>query len=66
MGTTILSWNVNGMRSVLRNGFIEWLDAYRPDVLCLQETRVLPDQIRDEERMPGNYMSFWMPGKRWK
>ena len=64
MGTTILSWNVNGMRSVLRNGFIEWLNACQPDVLCLQETRVLPDQIRDEERMPGNYMSFWMPGKR--
>jgi len=64
MSTTILSWNVNGMRSVLRNGFRDWLDSYQPDILCLQETRVLPDQIPDEERMPGKYASFWNPAKK--
>lgn len=64
MALTIHSWNVNGMRSVLRNGFHEWLEKAQPDVLCLQETRVMPDQIADSDRSPGKYTSFWMPAKK--
>lgn len=41
----LVSWNVNGLRSVLGKGFLDWVAAERPDVLCLQETRILPGQI---------------------
>ena len=64
MALKILSWNVNGMRSVLKNGFHEWLEKAQPDVLCMQETRVLPDQITDADRSPGKYTSFWMPAQK--
>jgi exodeoxyribonuclease-3 len=42
----LLSWNVNGIRSAIRKGFWDWLDADAPDVLCLQETRIHSDQLR--------------------
>ncbi len=35
----LLSWNVNGIRSVIRHGFAEFLQKEEPDVLCLQETK---------------------------
>ena len=35
------SWNVNGFRSVLKKGFMDWLEAAEPDVLSLQ-TEVSP------------------------
>lgn len=64
MPTEILSWNVNGMRSVLRKGFLEWFEKARPDILCLQETRVYPDDLTAEQRAPKGYTSYWMPAEK--
>jgi exodeoxyribonuclease III len=44
---TIVSWNVNGVRSVSKKGFVEWFDRTSPDILCLQETRAQWDQFPD-------------------
>jgi exodeoxyribonuclease III len=41
----LISWNVNGLRAVLRKNFLEFLDAEKPDVLCLQETKCGPDDV---------------------
>jgi exodeoxyribonuclease-3 len=41
----IASYNVNGLRAALRKGFLEWADASRADVICLQEVRATGDQI---------------------
>jgi exodeoxyribonuclease III len=41
----LISWNVNGLRAVLRKNFIEFLDAEQPDVLCLQETKCTADDV---------------------
>jgi exodeoxyribonuclease-3 len=35
----LISWNVNGLRAVLRKNFTEFLAAESPDILCLQETK---------------------------
>ena len=35
----IISWNVNGLRSVLAKNFYAFVDEHRPDILCLQETK---------------------------
>lgn len=35
----LISWNVNGIRSVLKKGFHEFVEKYNPDILCLQETK---------------------------
>jgi exodeoxyribonuclease-3 len=35
----ILSWNVNGLRAVLKKGFMDFLASRNPDIVCLQETK---------------------------
>ena len=52
----ILSWNVNGLRSVHNKGlFLEWLHEMSPDVLCLQETKAAEDQLPFDLRMVEGY-----------
>ncbi len=41
----IVTWNVNGLRAALRKGVWPWVQETAPDVLCLQETRVFPEQL---------------------
>ncbi len=43
--TKIISYNVNGIRAAVKKGFMEWLDAADPDVVCIQETKAQADQI---------------------
>ncbi len=35
----ILSWNVNGLRAVMKKGFLDFLSSESPDIVCLQETK---------------------------
>ena len=35
----IISYNVNGIRAAIKKGFIDWLVAADPDVICLQEIK---------------------------
>lgn len=58
----IFSWNINGLRAVLRKGALqEFLSKYQPDVLCLQEIKCKPDQIDYE--FPG-YKVVWNPAEK--
>ena len=41
----IIAYNVNGIRAALKKGFIEWLEAADPDVICLQETKAHKEQL---------------------
>ena len=41
----IISWNVNGIRAVIKKGFYDFVDEYKPDILCLQETKAHPEQV---------------------
>jgi exodeoxyribonuclease III len=53
----LISWNVNGLRSVLRKNFLDYLDAEAPDVLCLQETKAGPNDV--EQLWPATYTTYW-------
>lgn len=53
----LISWNVNGLRSVLKKNFLEWLETENPDILCLQETRCTPDDV--EQLWPASYATHW-------
>jgi exodeoxyribonuclease-3 len=41
----IVSYNVNGIRAAINKGFIDWLKAANPDVICLQETKANKEQL---------------------
>ncbi len=42
----IICWNVNGIRSILKKGFEDFVHAQNPDILCLQETKAHEDQVQ--------------------
>ncbi|GAB7079362.1 exodeoxyribonuclease III [Megalodesulfovibrio paquesii] len=52
-------WNVNGIRAAWGKGFGEWLSASTADIICLQETKVHPDQLGEAERQPPGWWSAW-------
>ena len=60
----ILSWNVNGVRSQLKKGFLEWLKKESPDILCLQETKAMPTQLPPELRYYPGYHVEWNSAER--
>lgn len=41
----IISYNVNGIRAAVKKGFVEWLVAADPDVICLQEIKAQKEQL---------------------
>ncbi|MDT8418631.1 MAG: exodeoxyribonuclease III [Lutibacter sp.] len=41
----IISYNVNGIRAAINKGFIDWLVAANPDVICLQEIKAHKEQL---------------------
>lgn len=55
----IISYNVNGIRSAMSKGLLDWLKAAKPDVLCLQETKAQPDQIDTEVFEDLGYHTYW-------
>jgi exodeoxyribonuclease-3 len=57
--TTIISWNVNGLRAIHRKGAFERLLAEQADIICLQETKSNPDQLPEDLRNPSGYQSYF-------
>ena len=51
----IYSWNVNGIRAILKKGFLDWVKEEKPNILCLQETKAHPDQLGFELKQLANY-----------
>ena len=41
----LISWNVNGLRAVLKKNFLPFIREYQPDILGIQETKCQPEQI---------------------
>jgi exodeoxyribonuclease III len=60
----IITWNVNGLRAALRKGVLPWIIEESADVMCLQETRVLPEQLTEEQRDIPGYEVLWNPAEK--
>lgn len=55
--TTIISWNVNGIRAVHKKGlFLPFIEEHAPDILLLQETKA--EQSQSEVDLP-QYEEYW-------
>jgi exodeoxyribonuclease III len=53
----LISWNVNGLRSVSQKGFLDFVRKEKPDILCLQETKAQERQINHEDIVPEEYIA---------
>lgn len=65
----LISWNVNGIRSCQKKGFLDWLKITTPEVVCLQEVRALPEQLDEAMLKPSaggrrKYHTHWVPAER--
>ena len=54
--TKFISWNVNGLRAVMKKGFMDTFQTLDADVFCLQETKLQAGQI--DLDLPG-YEQYW-------
>ncbi|MEO8785234.1 MAG: exodeoxyribonuclease III [Candidatus Saccharimonadales bacterium] len=54
---TIFSWNVNGIRAVIKKDTFEpFIKKFQPDILCIQETKAQPGQAIYD--LP-DYQEYW-------
>lgn len=60
----IITWNVNGIRAALGKSALDWAFDRKPDVLCLQEIKARPDQLKEEQRERPGYEVIWNPAER--
>ena len=64
MSVTLYSWNVNGIRAVMRKGALqEFISKHQPEILCIQETKTGKDHTDID--LPGyreNWNSATKPG----
>ncbi|MFA4941498.1 MAG: exodeoxyribonuclease III [Patescibacteria group bacterium] len=60
----ILSWNVNGIRAVVKKGFLDFLKKEKPDFLCLQEIKIDKESKAKEVFDFADYQEFWHSAKR--
>ncbi len=60
----VSTWNVNGIRAALGKGLHQWVQSSSPDIICLQEIKARPDQIKEEFREISGFNSYWNPALR--
>ncbi len=60
----IISWNVNGIRAVIKKGFINFLKKQKPDILCLQEIKIDEVSRAKEQFNFKDYQEYWHPAER--
>lgn len=64
MSKRIITYNVNGIRSAMGKGWVEWLKAVNADVVCLQEIKATPDQIDVKPFEDLGYFTHWHPAEK--
>jgi len=60
----IITLNINGIRSGVSKGFIEYLDQQKADVICLQEIKANQEDIPVFEFQALGYHSHWFSAKK--
>jgi exodeoxyribonuclease-3 len=56
---SIVSYNVNGIRSAISKGFTDWLAREQFDIVCIQESKARPEDVGTLELEALGYRHFW-------
>lgn len=59
----LISWNVNGVRSVLQKGLLKFMEAAQADVYCLQEIKCRDGDVQHVV-WPKGYQAVWNPAQK--
>ena len=60
----IISYNVNGIRAAMNKGFIEWLKTDPADVICVQETKAMKDNVDYKKLTELGYHDYWFSAQK--
>ena len=60
----IITYNVNGIRSAISKGFIDWIKTDPADVICVQETKAGKDNVNHKLITDAGYYDYWYPAQK--
>src|SRR4051794_29698228 len=60
----IISYNVNGLRAAVNNGFMDWLQIDPADIICLQEIKVNKENVDCEKIKEIGFESYWFSAQK--
>lgn len=60
----IISYNVNGIRAAMSKGLLEWLKTDPADIICLQETKAVQDNVDHKQFADLGYTDYWFSAQK--
>jgi exodeoxyribonuclease-3 len=60
----IISYNVNGIRSAINKGFLDWLKTDPADIICLQETKATKDDVDYTKIEELGFETYWFSAQK--
>src|SRR5215510_14718550 len=60
----IISYNVNGIRAAINKGLIEWLKTDPADIICVQETKALKENVNHQLFNDLGYQDYWFSAQK--
>ena len=60
----LISWNVNGIRAMVKKGFVKWMLDDRSEVYCIQETKAQRFQLKSDLTNIGDFHSYFSSPER--
>jgi exodeoxyribonuclease III len=61
---SIITYNLNGIRSAMNKGFTKWLEYFNPDIICIQETKALREQVETDIYEHLGYQHYWFSAEK--
>lgn len=60
----IITYNLNGIRSAMSKGWLDWVKITNPDVICVQEIKAQTEQLNMEDFTNAGYYHYWYPAQK--
>jgi exodeoxyribonuclease-3 len=60
----IISYNVNGIRAAINKGLLDWLKTNPADVICLQETKAVKENVDHTKFNDLGYQDYWFSAQK--
>jgi exodeoxyribonuclease-3 len=60
----IISYNVNGIRAAINKGFMDWLKTSPADIVCVQETKAIRDNVDHQAFSKLGYHDYWFSAQK--
>lgn len=60
----IISYNVNGIRAAINKGLIDWMKTDPADIICVQETKALKENVNHKLFTDLGYHDYWFSAQK--